>query len=161
MLRKPSLLLLSVVFLGACTDTPTQPDTEVGPQFAAINGGNGNGVQFTTSPYAGIGHFDDDGDLCQVQNLETGAADSSDWQRINKDGSVYLHIQDAVATIRIFPAAGGVLSGTGRWSLNWHFGDGTRVSTAHGTVSDGVDTYRARCTVRRTKSGNLHRDISW
>ena len=164
MVRRLAGLLVLTAFVAACGETITEPSADEGLLTTAMgpagNGGNGNGATFTTSPYTGITHFDDDGDWCRVRNFDRFDDDDSDWVRTAKDGTRYAHLQDAVATMEIVMADGSVFTGEGRWSLNWHFasGKGANVSKAHGTVSDGVDTFKASCSFVRTKKG-LNREV--
>jgi hypothetical protein len=133
MIRRVAALFVLTLVVAACGDTVTQP--QVGDDLLstamspAENGGNGNGATFTFNPYVGIGHGENEGTkYCEVLNYEYGPDDPNDWMRIAKDGGQYLHIQDAVATIRIWnDVANWFLppdfEGEGRWSVNWHFGE--------------------------------------
>ena len=150
-------LALTGLFLTACAESVTEPVQELDtPEVVFAKGGNENGVQFFPSPFIGITHVDA-GNLCRVRTVRD-LEDASDFIRVNPDGSEYIHINDAEATLYIETVAGDILTGDGRWNLNWG-GHGNNVSHAVGTVSDGTNTYRALCHYTLTKSGKVNNSV--
>jgi hypothetical protein len=100
---------------------------------------------FSANPFIAIIIFTPDGDICAARVLDP-IDDINDFIRVNPNGETFSHIAEHSASIVVFTKEGGIFTGTGSLTSDFHLGKNQEDNVLiTGQVSDGVGTYQAVC----------------
>jgi hypothetical protein len=108
---------------------------------------------FFPNPFVAVIIFAPDGNTCAARVLDP-IDDINDFIRVNPNGQTFGHIAEHSASIVVFPKEGGIFTGTGSLTSDFHLGKNQESNTLiTGQVTDGVVTYQAVCHETQNAQG--------